>query len=279
MAMNSMQMGRVLGPGRYYGDLVKHRVIGGMLLTEATYPVGHFTPKHIHERSYFSLMLQGSSNMMRNATHASNQPCALTFHPPGVLHNGQIRKDGGRSFFVEIDSELLMRIDDQVGIQKYSIVFRGGLTNRLAARLYQEFRRMDQASQVAIEGLVLEMLAQCSRDRAKPVTKELPVWLAEAKDIIHDHYSETLSLSGIAKLVGVHPVHLATTFRRFHYCSVGDYIRRVRIEIASRELIASEASLAQIAAGLGFTHQSHFTRIFKDHFGLTPSEYRKKFRI
>jgi AraC family transcriptional regulator len=272
-----MQVDMVLEPGRYYGDLARRRDVAGMLLTEANYPVGHFTPKHIHERAYFSLILKGSSDGPQNANHASNQPCALTFHPPGVLNHGQLRKHGGRSFFVEIDSVLLMRIDDQISIQNYPIVFRGGLTNKLAARLYQEFRRMDQASQVAIEGLVLEMLAQCSRDRAKSVTKDLPRWLAEAKDIIHDHYSECLSLSGIAKLVGVHPVHLATTFRRFHCCSVGDYIRKVRIEIACRELISSKASLAQIAAGLGFTHQSHFTRIFKDHFGLTPSEYRKYF--
>ena len=95
----SMQRCRVLEPGRYYGDLARRRDIAGVLLTEATYPVGHFTPKHIHERAYFSLILKGSSDQMRNTTPASNQPCALTFHPPGVFHNGLVRKDGGRSFF------------------------------------------------------------------------------------------------------------------------------------------------------------------------------------
>jgi AraC family transcriptional regulator len=269
-------MDTILKPGRYYGELSKSRDIGGALLTETIYPVGYRTPRHLHERAYFSFVLQGGGDQVQNGD--PKQSAALMFHPPGVLHNGQVRRDGGRSFFVEIAPTLLERVKDQIRFRGSSISFHGGLTNRLVARLYREFRQMDEASPLAIEGLVLEMLAQCSQVRAKPATSQIPRWLLNARAAMHDRYSERLTLSIVANLAGVHPVYFATQFRRFYHCSVGDYVRRIRIEAACRELAHSNGPLAEIAATLGFAHQAHFSRTFKDHMGQTPSGYRNTFR-
>jgi AraC family transcriptional regulator len=69
-------------------------------------------------------------------------------------------------------------------------------------------------------------------------------------------------------------VHLARTFRRVHQITFSGYVRQVRIEFARRELAASGASLGDIAAAAGFCDQSHFSRLFKRHTGLTPAAYR-----
>jgi AraC family transcriptional regulator len=275
--MKTIPPGRVLKAGQYYGDMFKSRDVSGVFLTEVSYPLGHWTPSHTHERAYFSLVLQGTADKGRSMSRSSDQTPSVWFHPSGMLHDEQVRRWGGLSFFIEIGPTLLQHVDGHTRLQKESIAFHGGLTNKLAARLYREFRQRDSASHIAIEGLVLEMLAQCSRDRTTSTRRNIPRWLAEAREIIHEHYSESLSLSGIAKLVQRHPVHLATEFRRFYHCSVGDYIRRLKIDNACLQLSASEVSLAQIAAGLGFSHQAHFTRTFKDYMSLTPSGYRKRF--
>ena len=72
------------------------------------------------------------------------------FHPPGALHSGQVRKNGGRSFFIELDPTLFERIDEQLTLQNAPLAFHGGLPNRLVARLYREFRQTDSASEISI---------------------------------------------------------------------------------------------------------------------------------
>jgi AraC family transcriptional regulator len=76
----------------------------------------------------------------------------------------------------------------------------------------------------------------------------------------------------------VHPVYLACAFRRHYRSTVGEYVRRLRVEFACRELSATRAPLAQVALAAGFADQSQFSRTFKRVVGLTPTEYRKMFR-
>jgi AraC family transcriptional regulator len=88
-----------------------------------------------------------------------------------------------------------------------------------------------------------------------------------------------LSLSQQAACVGVHPVHLAREFRRFYHCTIGDYIRQLRIKFACEKLVQSDLPLSEIALASGFFDQSHFTRTFKQLTGKTPQAYRADFRL
>jgi AraC family transcriptional regulator len=105
-----------------------------------------------------------------------------------------------------------------------------------------------------------------------------PSWLAQARDMIQDQFTESLSISEIATTVGVHPVHLARTFRKYHGFSVGDYVRRLRIERARLDISSSGLSLAEIALKAGFCDQGHLSRVFKRFTGMTPAKYRALFR-
>jgi AraC family transcriptional regulator len=82
-------------------------------------------------------------------------------------------------------------------------------------------------------------------------------------------------LEDVACIADVHPVHLARVFRRKYNCTIGEYVRRLRVEYARRRISASNDSLIEIAMTAGFTDQSHFARTFKNHLGVTPGEYRK----
>ena len=92
---------------------------------------------------------------------------------------------------------------------------------------------------------------------------------------MQDRYHETLTLSDVAGAVGVHPVHLACTFRRHYGCSLGDAVRRRRIEFAAGRLAVTADSLADIARAAGFADQSHFSNTFKKVMGMTPSVFRR----
>jgi AraC family transcriptional regulator len=141
-------------------------------------------------------------------------------------------------------------------------------------RLYKEFRMMDNVSALTVEGLIFEILGAASRRNDRCTSLAQPRWLRQAKDFIHENATVGVSLINAATLVGVHPTYLARMFRKFYHCSVGDYIRHVRLDYAIRELTKSDKSLAEIASAAGFYDQSHLTHAFKLHTGITPAEFR-----
>jgi AraC family transcriptional regulator len=113
--------------------------------------------------------------------------------------------------------------------------------------------------------------------RCNYAEREVPHWLTQVRDMLHARFQESLSLAEIAATVKVHPVYLARAFRQHYRCSIGEYIRRLRVEFATRQLITSDAPLVEIALAAGFCAQSHFNEFFKRETGLTPREYRTIF--
>jgi AraC family transcriptional regulator len=151
--------------------------------------------------------------------------------------------------------------------------FKGGSPASFGLRIYREFKAMDGVAGLWIESLVLEMLVEITR---KPSRLEhvQPPWLRAARDLIHDQFSETLSLTSVAEAVGVHVAHLAKMFRRHYGCTVGEYLRALRLDYAARLLAQSDETLSTIALLAGFYDQSHFARLFKLRFGVTPRRFR-----
>jgi AraC-like DNA-binding protein len=56
------------------------------------------------------------------------------------------------------------------------------------------------------------------------------------------------------------------------------YIKRLRVRLACHALVYGNKPLAQVAADHGFCDQSHFTREFHRQTGVTPRQYRERFR-
>ena len=92
--------------------------------------------------------------------------------------------------------------------------------------------------------------------------------------MIVEHFSETLKLAQIAAEVGVHPVYLATAFRQKFGVTIGEFVRKLRIEHACAELMKGDLPLTAIALQAGFVDQSHFSKVFKLYVGMTPHKYR-----
>jgi AraC-like DNA-binding protein len=69
-------------------------------------------------------------------------------------------------------------------------------------------------------------------------------------------------------------VFLARAFRKHHGCTVGEYVRQLRVERAMERLARSDDSLAAIALDVGFADFSHFARVFKRQTGTTPGRFR-----
>jgi AraC family transcriptional regulator len=106
-------------------------------------------------------------------------------------------------------------------------------------------------------------------------TRRPPTWLLRAQELVHSQFTRVIRTAEVAGAVGVHPAHLAREFRAHFKLSMGSYVRLLRLDWAARELVRSETPLAAVALAAGFADQSHFTRFFKRHTGLTPQAYRR----
>jgi AraC family transcriptional regulator len=125
---------------------------------------------------------------------------------------------------------------------------------------------------------VLEVLAECSRRRTGDSERQPPRWLHQVRELLQDRFAENLTHDVVAAAAGIHPVHLARVFRRHCGCTLGDYVRKLRVDFAARQLIATDESLAGIAIAAGFSDQSHFTRTFNGQTGMTPAAFRRSCR-
>jgi AraC family transcriptional regulator len=259
--------------GNYYGVSSPIRQISGLRLAERTYAPHFRTPTHSHPEAYFCLILDGTSTQRYGSRSRVREPLTTAFYPPNELQSESFGGSGGRIFNVEIDSRWLRHFREYSVIREESNDYRGGAVAWLMSRLYHEFRRMDHTSALMIEGLTLEIIAEASRQFAAPKNCTSR-WLEQARDILHEQFADNITLGGLADLVGVHPVYLATSFRKKYHCTVGEYRQRLRVEFACLELSKAHSSLVQIALAAGFANQAHFSKTFKRFTGTTPAKYR-----
>jgi AraC family transcriptional regulator len=123
---------------------------------------------------------------------------------------------------------------------------------------------------------MLEALAEFGRLKTRS-ERVAPLWLRQARDLIQDRFAERLTLDEIATTAGIHPAHLARSFRSYFGTSIGEYQRGLRLEYASKQLADTRSSILTIALAAGFADQAHMSRIFRNHTGLTPAKFRAQF--
>ena len=258
----------------FYGSSLTSRDFGQFVLTERKYPGGYTTPVHVHERPLFCVVLEGAYEEQQARKRLYCTRATTLYHAANEEHLERFADCGGRSLIVELEPAWINRVREisRVGIYNSAAQDCGPL-RPMGSRLYREFLTGDPAARLVIEGLLFEMTGEFFRAERRLESRP-PRWLARAVEMIQDNFPNRLTLAGIASEVAVHPVHLAQSFRRFHGCTVGDYVRRLRIDYACQELVQSDKSFSEVAACAGFADQSHFARTFKRAMGMSPSRYR-----
>ena len=257
-----------------HGDILRWRRVGGLVLAEVKYAPAQRVERHLHPHARFVLVLSGGLVEIRGEETQTYGSSTLLFRRADEPHAYIVSKSGATCLIADVDAGWYARARQHAPVLARSAAFRSGFVVHLAHRLHGEFRLRDEVSRLAIESIALGMLAEASRRVARAEERPTPDWLQTARALVEEHFAETLPLAAVAARVGVHPVHLARTFRRFYRTTFGGYVRHVRVEFARRELASSSATLSDIAAAAGFCDQSHFSRLFKQYTGLTPAEYR-----
>lgn len=245
----------------------------GLRFVQIDYALDSLMPTHSHDSEVtFNYCLAGSLLERRNQQEFHQQAASLSLLPAGTPHSNRFPA-GARVFLVVMESEWLPKIQAVAStLESASLCSRGGAPSWIAARLHREFLRRDSLTPLALEGMVFELVAELSREYAK---ENAPYWIRDVTDLLHAHFTENLSANAIASTVSVHPSHLMRAFRQRHGCTIGEYIRALRVEHASHLLETSEVPLAQVAHEVGFCDQGHLGRAFKERIGVTPGQFRR----
>ncbi len=102
--------------------------------------------------------------------------------------------------------------------------------------------------------------------------------IRQAQQYVASHIREKLSVPMVAAQVGVSPSYLTVLFHKNLQLSPGEYIRRIKLQESKQMIRENNLNFTQIAAALQYSTVHHFSRQFKEKFGITPTEYAKSVR-
>ena len=102
--------------------------------------------------------------------------------------------------------------------------------------------------------------------------------IRQAQQFISSHIREKLSVPLVARQVDVSPSYLTALFHKNLQISPGEYIRRIKLQESKQMIRENNLNFTEIAAQLQYSTVHHFSRQFKEKFGITPTEYAKSVR-
>jgi AraC-like DNA-binding protein len=154
-------------------------------------------------------------------------------------------------------------------------------------RMLRELDRMDSYSSDMVICLLSMLLLELLREQTAPAGTKLRTTNAvnsendiirRAQQYISEHVREKLTVPLVARHVDVSPSYLTALFRKNLQISPGEYVRRIKLQESKQMIREDNMNFTEIAAALQYSTVHHFSRQFKDKFGITPTEYAKSVR-
>ena len=257
------------------GESVFRRNAGGFFVSTIEFPREGRTPRHSHECAGFTLVARGLYTKTIGARTYECAPGMVTREPPGITH-AEVYRAATTSLLVEVSRARFAELVDIVPVLREPAVTRDRTAVRAATRALAEFSALDSASTLGLESAILEwMTAMARRPSGTARGKGGRHWLERVEQRLADDWRTAPTVGELAAEANVHPAYLARAFRKAFGASVGEYLRRKRVEWAVAALATTDMALAEIAHRAGFFDQSHFTRVFLRYTGHRPGAYRR----
>ena len=254
---------RQLKTGEFFGDTDQTLKLDGLTLTDTVYTHSH-VDWHYHEHAYFTFILQGTmlEGNRKEVFHCS--PGSLLYHYHQEPHYNVKPNVFTRGFHIELEPSWFSQFD--LPNIEGSLNIKNPDAKVILYQLFREMKINDSYSRLAIEGLLLRSFDNDGRK---------PKWVPRLKEILNEEVN--ISLEYLSKEIGLHPIHISRVFAKYFNCTMGEYLRKIKVERSMALLPDTELSLTEIAFSCGFADQSHFIRCFKDVYNTKPSTYRKLF--
>lgn len=259
------------------GLLLRRVGLPSSVLTSTRYAPRLRLAEHAHTTGFIVFVREGGfvERYGRRSDRLDRWSCL--YRPQLDAHANEFGPAGATLTAIDVNAAWIDRLRD-AGFSDERFNVRSPFMLQFADRLDAELAMPDSMSDMVIEALATEVIVfgwrgSRARDRGRS-----GAFAEHARRLIEHEFASSISLARIAAEVGAHPVHLARQFRAVHGCTVGEYIRMVRVSFARRQLSASDDPIVSIALDAGFSDQSQLTKSFKRITGETPAVYRARRR-
>ncbi len=226
---------------------------------------------HYHENPHISFVLHGRSLEKRKNVEIERLPGKITFYHSGEVHQSTSIHNSSIHINLELEQEFLA----EYGMNESAldcVIKKNPDAKFLLLRVYKELIVDDDKSAISIRMLLLDLLNHSLIFQEKQKNHS---WVHNVEEILRNCWDQQLSLDHLSAVVNIHPVTISKKFHDYYCCTLGEYMRKLKIEKALTLIKNSKQSLTEIAFECGFADQSHFTRTFKCFTGFLPHNYRK----
>lgn len=260
----------VLGQGKSTGKIVSSFETSGTVINISHYSVEEGGQEmHYHENPHLCFLFHGKDIERRKNLLYERQTGDIYFYFSGEKHASVSRRSVSKNTNIEFGKSFL----EKYGFSESQIenAVRNNFDARfLILKIQQEILINDSCSRLTIEMLLLNLI-NYSKNSA---VESDPEWVRTLADLLNDKWNESLTLDELSIATGKYPTTISKHFRKYFSCTLGEYLRKLKINKSIPLIKNSPMSLTDIAFHCGFADQSHFTRNFKQLTGLLPKEFR-----
>lgn len=141
-------------------------------------------------------------------------------------------------------------------------------------KYYDELIMFDEKKITSIINIALMLAKHILLEKMfYPVTNEC---VEKCICYINQNLSEHFSIKKLSSAVSYSVSEIYKSFHKYHKCTVGDYLTKCRIDYSANLLIETDLSVEEISGRCGFSGAPYFSKKFKEHFGISPTTYRKQ---
>lgn len=267
--------------GRFYGREDIRRSAPGLELSLLQADPHRIVERHSHEEAHVVLVLDGLYVSTAEGAPPVSAGAQLIFNPAGTTHRDRFearnRVVDGRFMTISLAADIMRESASVSALPERAVVMESPAAMTIAMRLSRVCAHDGGDAPLTRHALALELLSHVAFDHG-PSHHAAPAWLRIAHEHLDDAVSSAhggaTSITEIARVAGVHPVHLSRVFRQHVGVSPADYVRRRRLEQSRTLLRCTARPLSDIALSCGFSDQSHFSNAFRAAHGVTPSAFR-----
>jgi AraC family transcriptional regulator len=265
---NSMEQ---LRKGQYSGEVTAVCDLGDAVASVTTYQQDHFNGLlHYHDNAHISFVLSGGC-VERKKEAYERVPGNITYFMAGEPHQTLRVSRFSQYINLEFEEGFFGRYDLS-DHSFFTAVTKKPELKFLMVKMYRELATDDTLSALSMENLLLNLLYQA---RQPEHDRKFPGWLVRLQEILYDRWNEKITLGELSLETGVHPVTISHYFPKYFSCTLGEYLRKLKVEKALGLIRSSDRSLTEIAYQCGFSDQSHFIKTFKSYTHLLPEVYKK----